>query len=689
LSLLHVSLSDAGQINTAALFYSRLRCALSALGDRSLENFVISSRRRPDEQHQQLAEKARCSLDEERVSFWKGWVARNNRGYQLCFRFHLLHERLGEQFTTEFFEACKSWFSGRHSRSATLFNELAAHIAQLPDAISPDQFKTDPRFVYDLLVGFCVSSLRQAHHRGNQLYAKTRQWLRFVAFLEEAVLGTIWCKPIRALPRPKAPPVEGDDTRIHMTDDGIEVRRALLTDVPLELSDGDAKEILFKQIDADLELVRTWARAEVTDAWFRYERRKALAPRGVVSIPGAVGRNTGLHLRLSKAACPEWLDHAAATFESIGFVTASSSSSASSHYPQLLSETTWDLGLPTPRLLLAYGALLVVNHPQITSSFLEYLELADASGNPTGFVATDAGYYLVGFKPRKGADKAQQTIKLNEETTELVRQLILITEPLRVYLKTNGDQTWRRLFLASPSVGSLPKAWSPSKAATNSNVWLTGRFQVKAGLSSQEAYELAKRFSLRSVRASAAVSRYLATGSLQEFAEALGHTNCDPELLNHYLPAPLQAWFNERHIRVFQTGMILLAMEGSPEARTASGFQSMDELDAFLENHALREVPEHLLAPDFPEALVCEKTSATPRIIFGLEVGVLSVLLSVREAVDLDKNGACGRARLWASVCARLVDHIESQTNQPELKICLSEARKKASAESVRGMTNG
>lgn len=689
LALLYINLMAQGRAKTAYTYFVRLRSALRNLGDKSLDDFYIPYQASPDEGLAVLASQAEALSIPERVSFWRGWTAKNAAGKEVVFRFYPMYDRLGAEFTQEFFRICADAVSRGRSYNIPCANELAAYIGSYEGEITALHFKEDPGWLWTFLKEFSIHLVAAAHSRANQVYATTRRWSKCAHFLESSVLGKIWTKPSRRLARPKAPPLQGADTRIVLGEDGVEVRHVLMTEVPLTVTDSEAKEILFKSIRFDLELIKQWARKDIADAWERHKRRLDIASRGTVSTPGEPGKNTGLDWRLSRASCPDWLAHAAATFESRGFIGSDQRPIPSAYYPQPLQETTWDLGLPTPNLLLAHASVLIADHPQITSSFLEHLELFDKNGCICGFVTTDAGHYLVGAKRRKGSENAEQQIKLNEETTEVVRQVIELTNPLRQHLKEKGDPSWRRLFLASPSVGAKPKFWFAAGVSSRAALWLSGRLIHCADAEANYAWALAKNFTLRSLRASAAVLVYLETGSIQKFSEALGHERCDPILLDSYLPRPVQEWFVERWIRLFQTGLVVRVMRGSSQLLRASGFTSMDELDRFLENHAIRKIPSHLQVPDYLENFPDDADGSDSRIVFGLDQQVLTAMVSLNLAVRATPDEACGRALRWSAICNRLVDHIETQNEQPELIELLAEARAAANPDAMREVLRG
>ncbi|WP_440224955.1 hypothetical protein ACQQ2N_06865 [Dokdonella sp. MW10] len=681
-AVLHVKGSQ-GTITADTAYNLHRRCVtlLKTLGDASLDSLKFPFNGGPTEQINTLVTNVTNASITERVEYWRGWTAKNKLGKEIVFRLYPLYDRVGKEFTTNFFLACEAHVLTGLSTSIPYVNDIARYIGDYQGEISAESFQ-DRHWLSEFLERFCVAAVHEKHENHKQLYSATRSWSKFAHFLDQCVIGQIWAELGRPIPRPKAPAVKGDQTRVIETSEGLQVRRTLLTDVPLYVPDSEAKELLFREIQSDFDAIVRWARKEVQDAWARRNNRLALSPEGIVSHPGPSGKNSGLDWRLTKN-CPTWLAHAAATFESRGLVIGQKKPTASAYYPSPLDETAWDLGIPTPNLLLAHAAVLIAKHPQITPSFLERLEIYDRNDQKTGLVETDAGHYLVGVKSRKGGRTAEQVIKLDDETTEVVRQVIDLTQPLRYQIKAAKSPTWRRLFLATPSMGSTPKFWCASSTANRSALWLCGRLTQCAEIEPYRAYEIAKRFSLRGLRASAAVLVYIKSGSLEEFSKTLGHEECKPELLDSYLPRPIQEFFVDRWVRIFQIGIIVEVMRDSEVLHQASGFNTMEELDLFLEHHALRSIPKHLSQPEYLPAYKSADALPQTKLVIGLDQEILTILVSMNSVVKDARREVDDRAIRWAAFCDHLIEFIETDEEKPELKDMLTYASANADGKKV------
>jgi hypothetical protein len=629
----------------------------------------------------------RVRFDCEQEEFWTGWVVESATGRKSGLNLHGFWKHFGPAPTRELFAACRTWFSKGRADSVPVVDQFAKHLQCSP----PISF-SDPSSLGRAISEFLPVYFRSGVDSGSRLHGLVARWRAFAELLTDHLLGADWATPIPAIPLPSAPG-RNRPTRLVQTEDGVTVHHALITPVPLSASDTEAKELLFRDIRRDADTLLEWGRHEVRQARERLNARKEFAGAGLVSEASRPGTNNGLRFRTSRD-CPEWFAHASATFEANGLAHLDSHRSAWHSYPEPMSTTAWDLGLPTPTLLLAHASVLVRRHPIVTPSFLSNLDLFDQDGKQIGLVGTDAGWYLRGAKFRNGPLLAQQQVLLDQETLQVVRDIIELTTPLRWWLRSHDNPIWRRLFLVMASMGCPPSRWYPDREASHHIEWLTARFVSFASTTGmtwlakeEDARDLAKRFSLKKLRSSSGVLVYLETGSVEQMAKALGHADWRPTLLDRYLPRPIQEFFTERWIRLFQNGIVCEALKDSPYLLQASGFSSMAELDAFLEHHALKRIPAHLTDPDNIGGKRVAKHD--DRFVFGIESGVLSILMSIEAAVRKAQRVPCGRAIRWARVSERLVPHLETQIEQPEFYSVVAAARRHADAARVEAIIYG
>ena len=621
----------------------------------------------------------RLELDPEAVWLWNGWGGPTKQGDNISFPLYAFYERLGRDFTARLNGILQRLTLGSSVRRIRGLAELAEFIDNYPGAITPADF-ANPYWTGKFFNEFARFFFKRAHSRGLVIRYAARAWsTQFLTIADAMVAGSLIASPEPPIAAPRSGVVVGGrETRIVKRADGVEMKANCLTPIPLELSDSDAKEVLFRKVIDDFAAVVTWAEAEVDDLWKRHEVGLAAAATGAVRPSGRPGENNNLRWMTSPEN-PKGFANCAASFWVHGLRT---DLWATLTYGQFgLVKIARDLGIPTPRAFLPHAALIVANHCEVTTRFLTNLVLFDKDGRQTGVQTVDGVTYLVGYKPRKGAELAEQRVPLNSRTEEVIRQVIALTEPLRNLLRDRGDDRWRRLFLAVKSIAAVPNPQNfvvqTAKRASYGEHGFDQSLSSRAHISLEAAAEIGEHFTLRALRGSAALVIYINTGSSLLMSQALGHETYSSKLLDHYLPEPIQRFFRERWIRIFQAGLVCEAMRGSQMLLDASGFKTMDELDNFLNEHALKNVP----GPQRPKT-----NGASPdhtELVIDVGEQMLTLLLSVKEAVAGNTASSNGKAIYWAEIGARVGAYLETLSDRPDLQASLAAARLNASAELV------
>lgn len=627
------------------------------------------------------------ALNEEQVWVKSGWGCTNKAHASICFPLFPIYERLGREFTQRFALVLEAWATGRRDTQVRVLADFCRYFAHYPDQISPSDLG-DQYWSSRFLMQFGRYYFRENKARGSSVKTAVRGWnSTFIHVIKSLVAAGGLAQPEPPLAPITAVRVKSkaSETNIRRTSDGIEVKTNMLTEVPLSASDTEAKELLFKSIQEDFAASVTWAERDADELWKRHMHAKAMAPLGTARLPRITSGTAGT-VGLTRPNNVDCLANCAATYMHYGHPGPW----RATYFSDIgLVSAAHMLGLPINGSLLPHASILVANYPAITSAFLDTLELYDREGRICGVVDTDAGKYLVGYKRRKGAVLSEQKILLNERAAEIVDQVIELTAPFRTYLRARGSDDWRYLFLTAQSVGAIPKRQRFSDQCSAPHKWgehgLTQSFADRLGIPVAVAADLVRQFSLKNLRGSAAVLVYLQTGDAKKMAEALGHTLHNPKLLEYYLPKPLQRFFNSRWIRIFQAGIICQSLHDSPYLLEASGFKSMRELDEFLEKHAIRVIPDHLLCPD-GQAAAAPIVGAGEEVVFSVSTGVLTMLLSIQMAVESATTRTSGIAAFWADTSKRLSAYIQSLIDRPDLLHCLVEARKHASPQLVAGL---
>lgn len=624
----------------------------------------------------------RLHLIEEKCWLWRGWTATSSTGKTTALPLYKIYLRLGRSFTDRLHKAVQSYISVRSSNVAPLLTALASFIHTYPENMpaklrTPEQdnfsakLLQNPNFAERFWQGFLYWHSKAFYLEGHRLGTVSAKWnSQFKTFAYEALNKSgLFHIPSHGLPKLDIPRISGERTNIRITADGSEVKCKLLTDVPLHTSDENALKILFQDIESDLNLVLQWSEAEVRATNQRIASRLHLATQGKIRLIQPTGTNSDGHKWIANPSNPDWLSNISATFAHHGFLCESRDKiDLSSLYgPTALAAR--ELGLPVSDVLNPYLNLLVAEHPSITPGFLTSLQLFDKRGRRSGLTEGDGIAVLHGTKRRRGPTHAAQDIVLTERGHELVLQIIELTNPLRDYLRKHGDGNWRRLILSSAQGFGYPKPYRPDPR-------IPGRVDKNSlalasicGLDIQKALSLIERTRLPTIRASKAVLIYIESASVAQMSTALGHAKCNERLLTHYLPAPILEFFRERWIRLFQTGIILEALKGSPYRMRAASFKTAAEMDEFLNLHAIKTI-----------ALADPKESDTSdsQVMFGLDLEILTLLTSLCAAAEISTRPINTISTYWIKLAKKLFSYIEStQCIRHDIKKLLHSAKER------------
>jgi hypothetical protein len=631
-----------------------------------------------------------ADLDQDKLLYWSGWPVASRKKRVSFLDFSRLYHSHGKDFTMEFYSRWRAFFAKQASISTFEVNYMAGFLADHAQDWPPSTFD-DPLRILRFFQALLRSFFLRAHRDGLHLNSKIRAWNRTTSWIDEVFFQPgVWPEPFGSgIPRVSVPDAPGGLTRISKNADGVEVHQKLITEIPLQYTDDQAIEVLFSKISIDLKLVEDWAKSQARDLRRRQLRRVVHARSGQV-----------IYSPFSPNSIEEiGFENLCAMFEHYGFGTPKdelfTGALGHRHGKTKISkkELAYELGIPTSTTLFPFMLLLVIENPQITSTFLKEFELFNEKGQLSGFVKDDAGYHLTGYKDRRGKSLSEMTVFLSPRSACLVRQIIEITSPLRNYLKDRGDDKWRRLFLTSglgwhyPKAGIIPEL-GPTQQAQRRSYFdaLISSFSRFTDMPDDEIQMLLTRVSLSSVRASKGVQIYLETQSVQKMSEALGHAAYKPELLRHYLPESILAFFQTRWIRIFQKAFICEALKDSPYLMKATGFESMKELHEFLKNHALKDIPSHLSDPE-RIADSRDPASSNDQVLISVDQGILSALLSLHYAVEQSprKHHISGLARYWSNV-SRLIEKDIKEGSDALLKEHLANAREHIDPKKMEGL---
>lgn len=611
------------------------------------------------------------TLDGERRIFWAGWTISNRRGKPSYLELHAVHERYGTEFCARLHKALQQWYSQTVLDGPIGIKSLVSHLSKQPLSVGADHFQ-DPVWMTHFTRDLFVSFFKESHANSNAMRVAKRQWAELARTLERHILGIIWSTPDAPIPIPPAPRVPERLLRVKMSKDGCEYKSKMLTDIPLSIRDREAKQAIYDRFKRDIYAVECWAK-ERCDRAIKGQRLRESITADMRADP-----QPRILDRLPKNFTHrEAIEATAERFEAraMPLIYAPKSKVVNG---RLASDA---LGIATPMDLLAYSAVLILSHPAITPAFLQELEIVDAHGRPLGIIDIDGSTYLVGMKRRRGSNLAEQRIRLNEKTEQIVQDIIQVTSTQRAILKAEGNDHWRRLLLQCTSPHRPVSVFDAVKHANYLTPRLAQEFRLHCE-SEEHAMQLATRFSLSSLRSSVGTLVYLETGSPHAMSRALGHDAYSPRLLDHYLPRVMREFFEERWIRTVQTSVICQALVGSDLQLPASGFKTIQELEEFMRLHAF-EVALHQ-AENGDNITNVSGISETPgKMLFNVEQQVVAALISLQLAVDAAPDSFCDRAHWWANLYRKIRPELE---DRPDLAPILAKALAMVDPAIVEGL---
>lgn len=614
-------------------------------------------------------------FSEEKIWLLGGWWAVNKNGQRFHLPLYPLYVRMGRAYTQRLYDVTVAYVRGRSVVQIFAIRALVRFIANTNEVT--ERHLLDRTFTAKFLRDFLIDFTQLSYKGGKGMQASTilNGWNNhFIPFVRDVLVPAgLFAAPLGGYPNPRGKDTSGVLSNVAL-EDGIHVKTKLLTRVPLHLSDAEAMQTLFVDIRRDFNLIRQWADSEVLRTNSYIDRRIALESQGTPRIIQPVGTNTSGHKILSSPDNPQALANAAATLKKFGFVPRGvKGQDVKLLFPSPLNETAQELGLPVTGSIVPYLAILVAEHPAITTAYLENFQLYNSIGVRIGLVKTDGGYYLVGDKQRRGPADAEQQIPLSDAALSAVNGLLRLTEPVRKYMREHGDDDWRYLILSCGKGFGKPyriRKLAPQTCFEERLRSIAAGLHAHCDIPLPQAQALAKRFSLGRLRASAGTLVYLETQSVHKMSEALGHKYFDPDLLSRYLPPALQEFFQERWIRIFQNGILAEALKDSPYLLQSTDFETKEELTSFLSKHALKLLPStEVTTPESP---------SQSEVAFGLDVGIFTVLLGIERAVS-QANSPTANAVHWATLTRALVKYIESNANyRVDLKDQLAIAKRLA-----------
>lgn len=586
------------------------------------------------------------NIDAKKFNYFNGWFLKSKDNKKSIFinlitffkilgedKTNLIHKN-AQRYVARFeIETIKSFLSILNNFSDFL---ITKELLEVRKNINSEEY------LFNLLKDFCLVFFKREESENRCLYNSKRKWNKFTTAFEEIFLdGIILPKLNNSLPKAPNSEKKGFEKRVK-TSNGKQIKAKLITEIPLNISDDLAMDILFKKIKSDIDFTLFWISEKINNLNKNYNQDLVIKYLG----------------KDMSTIQKEWETRERVDALRSYFITS------------------YDLE--------PFMFLLISEHPQITESFLLNLELYDNSNNLTGYIKSDNNSYLVGYKKRRGSELAEQKILLNEKSKTAIENVIQLTKGYRNYLKGYNNDDWRYLFLHGGANGVEPQRYKKSFVPAPSNLNIKeGQERIKFfeesfNLKKDEATMFVSNMTMTKLRASIAVQLYLDNNDTQKMAEALGHKKYKPELLSYYLPESILDFFQSRWIRIFQKGIICEAMKDSENFKKASNFKSIQELEDFMKLYSLKNIPNNRVENS--------ELNNKDEIFIGINEDILNVLLSLEKAVMLANQDVSSNALYWSKFANKLQSEILNNKSNIQFVKDLENAKNKLNPNMFKGL---
>ena len=570
-------------------------------------------------------------VNQEKLNFFKGWFISNST-HQVFVDFISFYNTFGKDITNDYFQKVELFVL---SKGIKTFSNNRALVSKLLNLLA---HKNEILLTHNDIVQLMKEYFLYHQEKGNDINGKKQEWNWFIGL----------CYSVFNLTEHEQyflSKTQNYNTHIH-TPNGKNYKTKLITEIPLEIYDNEAFDILFKKINQDINLINQWA-----DYTINYHYQKFLTVKQDFKVKTDYYNKNVTDIAMLKFG----------------------------KYDRINQSHLYDKDAYLNRnILFAIGVKLILNHPEITDSFISNCLYLDDKDNIIGINSTDQGTYLIGYKLRRGQNLAEQKILLNEETSKLICILLEMSADIRNNLKSNNNNLYKRLFI-SAGVNNLTISEFPQQSFMinkEPHNHIINYLQKEQNISYDDSVVFARNISLTKVRASRGVQVYFETQSTTKMAKALGHVKYDPQLLSRYLPDSILDFFQRRWILLFQKGIICEAMKDSKFLLKASNFKNMEQLNTFLENHTLKNIP------DISNKTNNESKDDNLKVYISVDEEKIAALLSIGRAIEnsKDMNKVSSKAIYWKQLGEEIVKEINSNNSYSQYRNIVINAKNKIQA---------
>lgn len=592
----------------------------------------------------------------------KAWHAKNQIGDDIHLPLTDIYLKYGKDFSESLYELCKYHFESSRSRFIPAFKYLSEFISTSDHGMKPEDFlhpNKSKEFWTDFKAWFFIT----AYEREMKLRVIANNWKGFCLFANEKLFDTsCFCVPSGGIDSycPTYTNLDEINTR---KINGTTCNYKLTQVIPIEISDTEAIEIIFKKLRNDISAINRWAIRHAQSLKNKLKKMKKLQ-----TLP----LNEGVTVNSAISGTLDFEHVASRSYMIYGHVTEKDIR-VNSIFPRPLNDAADVVAAPTRDALIPLAYYLISQHPQITPSFLYKLEMFDKNNEIVGLIKTDKCTYLRGFKYRRGAQNAEQKIKLSKSSLAIVNLIIEITKPARTYLKNNSDQIWKRLFITTGKGFGYPRALGNLSYESERLPNVVQEIRSIGNGRKPRATLEPLHLTAKSIRSTRAIMDFIKHKDLHSIAQALGHKQVSERLLRRYIPKPIFEFFSRRWICIFQQALIIEAMAGSELQLEAAGLNSETEIAMFLESHSIELIQP--TDPTSPGKIPNLLLDSNKEVIININDNILGLMLRITKQNCITNE--CGSLiHYWKEVCAAIIQRIDADDFlRPDIKLSLDQAR--------------
>lgn len=374
---------------TQRVYYNRVKeaynffVALAKNNNLQIDELTFSSVNE-SEDHQACVEAFNSlSLDEERLRYYIGWNVPSKEGDYQPILIHNFYNRFGYDITNIIFKAIGNYTKTLKEKTAAIFKIEIVKLLDCYCELCSNKNDLLNNLKYDNSYHFhekvLVVLFAKSQTSGLSTSDFFRKWGLQVSFFYRAFVETgVFDEPLVPLIRPQ---YKKPKTKFSFPSDGKLNKKEsekILVNIPLNIKDEQVIVVLSERINNKLDFIRRKS-LEVFD-----EIKAKNETIGRAKIEGLIRPLSATAYHPIKVGVENELNLIATFYEhGIGC------KGKGKHYKTFLQvegkDTNRIFNLPTLRTASAFAALLVLEHPSITQSWLEKWELYDKNGNMTGF----------------------------------------------------------------------------------------------------------------------------------------------------------------------------------------------------------------------------------------------------------------------------------------------------------------